>query len=73
YEVQISSIVRNVFIHKNFSPLIKNPEDYVKNVDMFHLNPLFDEIFATWYARYCDTYENYMVGSPHHSNYHTTS
>ncbi|KAM3187838.1 hypothetical protein ACTXT7_001434 [Hymenolepis weldensis] len=49
-EAQISSIVRNTFTQMNFSASTKYLKDYVKNVDVFHHNPLIGETFATCMA-----------------------
>lgn len=49
----------------NFSTLIKDPEDWVKSVDLFYLDPRVGETFATYYAGHRDIYENTMVDLPH--------
>ncbi|VDL59854.1 unnamed protein product [Hymenolepis diminuta] len=49
----------------NFLTSTKDPKDYVKDVGIFHCNPLIGETFAIWYAQYRDTYKNSMTDLPH--------
>ncbi|VUZ49945.1 unnamed protein product [Hymenolepis diminuta] len=49
----------------NFSTLIKDPEDWVESVDLFHLDPLIGETFAACYARHRDIYEKKHGRFPH--------
>ncbi|VUZ51103.1 unnamed protein product [Hymenolepis diminuta] len=49
----------------------KNLEDYMKNVDILHHNPLIGETFVTWYPRYRDFYKEQRCRTfSHHPNYH---
>ncbi|VUZ55860.1 unnamed protein product [Hymenolepis diminuta] len=51
----------------NFLTSTKDPEDYAKNVGMFHHNSHTDENLSTGYVRYRDMYENIMAGRLHAS------
>ncbi|VUZ55649.1 unnamed protein product [Hymenolepis diminuta] len=42
-----------------------DPKDYLKNVGIFHHNPLIDESFATWYTQHRDIYKNFVADLPH--------
>ncbi|VUZ42140.1 unnamed protein product [Hymenolepis diminuta] len=53
---RIYSIVRYTFTQMNFSSSTKDPKDYVKNLGIFHTDPLIDETFTTWYTRHRDVY-----------------
>lgn len=64
-ETRISSIVKNTVTQMNVSTSTKDSKDYVKNVGIFHHNPLISETFATWHAQYRGTHMNNMADLPH--------
>ncbi|KAM3187911.1 hypothetical protein ACTXT7_001317 [Hymenolepis weldensis] len=64
-EARIFSIVRNIFTQMNFSTSTKDLKNHVKNVGIFHHDPLIDENIAIWYTQHCDIYKNIMADLPH--------